>query len=96
VTVYVDSARNTHGRMMMSHMLCLPRDVADLHAMALRIGLRREWFQANFIPHYDVSQSKRALAIEQGAQTIDRRAVEVLIREWRAARTDSNAQGGAC
>ena len=40
----------------------------ELHAMAAKIGLRRDWFQAkSSAPHYDLTASKRARALEAGA-----------------------------
>ena len=52
--------------MIMSHMFA--DDLEELHTLAQAIGLKREWFQTNSsVPHYDVCQTKRALAIEQGA-----------------------------
>jgi len=42
----------------------------ELHDMAANIGLRREWCQYPGNPikrHYDLTASKRALAIKQGA-----------------------------
>lgn len=80
--VYVDKARNPYGRYLMSHMLA--DTLPELHAMAGRIGLKREWFQSHGTPHYDLTQTKRALAIAAGAEVIDRRQTVALIRYWRA------------
>ena len=42
--------------------------VEELHQFAEEIGLLRRWFQdkANF-PHYDITPSKRSLALSKGA-----------------------------
>lgn len=49
--------------------------VEELHALAARIGLRRSWFQSHTrLPHYDLTPSKRALAIAAGANATDARA----------------------
>lgn len=43
--------------------------LGELHAMADRIGMRREWFQSHSrLPHYDLVPSKRVLAIKHGAR----------------------------
>lgn len=42
----------------------------ELHTFASKLGLRREWFQAGRRPeaaHYDLTASKRELAIRLGA-----------------------------
>ena len=40
----------------------------ELHIMASKIGLKRSWFQANHhLMHYDLTPSKRALAVRLGA-----------------------------
>jgi hypothetical protein len=74
MTVYVDDWRQqaTVGRISArwSHMFVAPDgDLADLHAMAARIGLRRSWFQAKGWPrdHYDVTDARRERAIAAGA-----------------------------
>ncbi len=65
MTAYVDDARNPLGRMLMSHMMA---DTAiELFDMADAVGLKREWFQDTRLPHYDLSQTKRALAVKMGA-----------------------------
>jgi len=40
----------------------------ELHRFAIRIGLQRTWFQNHpLLPHYDLTKSKRALAMKAGA-----------------------------
>jgi hypothetical protein len=65
MSVYVDDMkadfRPTHrpGRKyVMSHMIADTE--AELHVMADKIGVLRKWYQGD---HYDITQSKRALAI---------------------------------
>lgn len=74
MTVYVDEllgwgripggGRATHWCHLMSD------SIDELHAMADKIGLKREWFQVSKsgIPHYDITPSRRALAVKAGAQ----------------------------
>lgn len=67
MTIYVDQfpgqgwGRWTGG----GHMLCT--SIKELHDMATRIGLQRSWFQNKTFPHYDLTASKRKLAIANGA-----------------------------
>jgi alkanesulfonate monooxygenase SsuD/methylene tetrahydromethanopterin reductase-like flavin-dependent oxidoreductase (luciferase family) len=46
----------------------------ELHAFAHRLGLKREWFQDHHsnprMHHYDLTISKRSLAVVRGAQEI--------------------------
>lgn len=69
MTVYVDDmyrfAMGRFGRMKMSHMIA--DSVAELHAMADKIGVARRWHQGD---HYDIAMSKRELAIQNGARSI--------------------------
>lgn len=54
----------------MCHMIADTLD--ELHEMADAIGMRREWFQPRSFPHYDLSLSRRALAVGRGAVECDR------------------------
>lgn len=65
MAVYVDNAFIPFGRMVMCHMEADTLD--ELHEMADKLGLKRSWFQDKSIPHYDVSKSIRAKAVELGA-----------------------------
>lgn len=48
-------------------------DIEELHEMAGKIGLKREWFQDHELhPHYDLRASKRKLAVQNGAIEVDR------------------------
>lgn len=65
-----------------SHLMC-DGDLEELHQLAESIGLKRAWFQPKSVPHYDVTPSKRALAVANGAVELDRRGIVVWIRLWR-------------
>ena len=55
--------------------------LAELHALAARIGMRRAWFQNHRVfPHYDLVPSKRAAAIRCGAEAVDYRTFVRRIR----------------
>jgi hypothetical protein len=50
----------------------LASDLDELHAMASRIGLKRAWFQGDStFAHYDLTASKRRLAVAAGAMEIE-------------------------
>ena len=58
-------------------------DIEALHAMARRLDLKPEWFQAKpKHPHYDLTPSKRAAAIKLGAVPVSSRVL--LERCWPA------------
>lgn len=71
--IYVDdmcfSPMGRFRNMRMSHMIA--DTVEELHRFAAKIGLKRSWFQDKLSgPHYDISMSKRRLAIFHGAREI--------------------------
>ncbi len=88
VTVYVDELRVTARTpkwpfTMSAHLLA--DDVADLHEFALRLGLKRAWFQSGSTPHYDLTASRHKLALELGATRLDKYELVALIRRLRDA-----------
>lgn len=69
--VYVDEVRKYgYGPRCFRNGAChMTADtLEELHAMADKIGLRRAWFQdKSSVPHYDLTESKRVLALRYGA-----------------------------
>lgn len=73
--------------MKMSHMLPSDRDsLSELHSIANAIGLKRDWFQDEKTPHYDLCQEKREEAIKAGAAIASRELVVEVIRYWKHER----------
>lgn len=54
--------------------------LAELHAFAMRIGMRRSWFQDTRYPHYDLTAARRARAIRCGAIETTARARVLAMR----------------
>lgn len=80
MSVYVDNYRAEFRGMKMSHMMA--DTLEELHEMADKIGLKREWFQPKSRPHYDVSEGKRAQAIRHGAiEMTSRELVKYFMRK---------------
>lgn len=80
MAVYVDDmkaeyrpAHRPGATYVMSHMIADTEE--ELHAMAAKIGVARKWYQGD---HYDITQSKRALAIKQGARSITLRQLSCM------------------
>ncbi len=82
MSVYIDDAFIPYGRMKMCHMVADTK--GELHEMADKLGLRREWFQDGSRPHYDVSKGKRKLAVELGAIEITTK--ELVLMEVKRGR----------
>lgn len=70
MTVYVDDLMDYGWRLGAScHMYA--DSLEELHRTAQAIGLRKQWFQVSKsgIPHYDLTASRRRIAVkQQGAQ----------------------------
>ncbi len=87
--VYVDKLTDygwaIRGRKYSScHMFTSDEDLSELHAMALKIGMKLSWFQDHpKAPHYDLIASKRQMAIDLGAIEVDRHEA---VKIWKARR----------
>ena len=89
MAVYVDHMKAGFGRMKMSHMVA--DSIEELLEMADRIGVARKWFQPGSHPHFDVAQSKRALAVRAGAIEVDRKELVDVMKRYRE-RMESSAE----
>ena len=70
MAIYVDRLVDYHRAGKMAGFWChmTADSLPELHKMADKIDLKREWFQNHPIhPHYDIRPSKRRLAIANGA-----------------------------
>jgi hypothetical protein len=77
--VYIDDANIQYRRMQMSHMIA--DTLEELHDMADKIGVRRQWFQSGSRPHYDICKSKKGIALTFGAVQVTSRQLVRIIRE---------------
>jgi hypothetical protein len=79
MAVYIDDMyRYAIGQfrgMHMSHMIADTPE--ELHAMAMRIGMKREWYQGD---HYDVPLPRRHMALTGGATAITYRQCGMMRR----------------
>lgn len=83
MTVYVDDMHTEDmgrlNRMKCSHMIADSDE--ELHAMAAKIGMRREWHQTpGPRSHYDVAKGRRAKAVELGSVQITMRQCAMMCR----------------
>ncbi len=80
MSVYVDNYRARYGQMIMCHMMA--DSTGELLAMADCIGVARRHLQdaGQWKEHFDVSLSKRALAVKAGAVEMTARD---LVRKMR-------------
>jgi hypothetical protein len=84
MAAYVDPVRHYPGaRWRIKHWCHLTADTRDeLHALAARIGRRRETFQEHpYRWHYDLTPDERAAAVDLGACEVTTRD---LVRTMRA------------
>lgn len=81
--VYVDQARISYRGMKMSHMVADTE--AELHAMADKLGIRREWFHLSNkgVPHYNICEANRLRAVSLGAKLVARKELVTLTRGQR-------------
>lgn len=64
-------------------------DINELHDFAINIlGLKKDWFQDNTgdTPHYDISETKKQLALKKGAKEVDNKELVSIIKKWRMSK----------
>lgn len=88
MTIYVDEMQNYGNSGNWCHLWSDTLDDAELDEFAQRIGLKPEWFQVSHglilkdFPHYDLTVTKRNLALQQGA-------VKMSLRFWLKLRINT-------
>lgn len=89
MAVYVDNFYTTgagqFGRMKMSHMMADTKE--ELLEMVDKIGVQRKWIQkeGTEYEHFDISLTKRKLAVQNGAIEITWRQTADIIKRKRDA-----------
>jgi len=97
MTVYVDDMHlhpmGQLGRMKMCHMIA--DSTAELLAMADQIGLDRRWLQkpGTSQEHFDISMSKRRIAVERGAVEITMRQLAKMTIDKRGNLKSAGTSG---
>lgn len=88
MTIYVDPLMshgwNLRGHAVQNCHLFTDGTLDELHNFAAQIGMKRSWFQPHSTPHYDLTPSRRKVAVALGAVEVDRRQAVTI---WRARRT---------
>lgn len=74
--------------------------LAELHAAAAYIGLKREWFQDEKLQHYDLTANKRKAAVAAGVKEASHRHMVTYMRrantEEKCPNCLSKSVGGIC
>ena len=83
--IYVDALRSCGApwRGGVACHLVSDESEEELLSFAAALGIPRWWFQHGSIPHFDLSPSLRARAIELGAIAVDRRGFVDATRRLR-------------
>lgn len=87
MTVYLDTSENVlrgHSRWAMKTCHMIADGVDELFEMATLCGMSPHWFQPWSHPHFDLSKSRQAVALENGAVRLERREFVGKIRAYRA------------
>ncbi|RJX77854.1 DUF4031 domain-containing protein [Pseudomonas sp. LS-2] len=95
MTIYVDNVKVKWAGSEWCHMVADTLD--ELHSFALKIGLRRQWFQSSAsYPHYDIKLAVRSRAIQLGAVPGTRKQIiecaKKLKVEHQLSKTDTTVQ----
>lgn len=61
------------------HLVCYPFSLDGLHEMARNLGIKRCWFHANRLPHYDVPKL-RVGSLPERVEVITSRQLLAIIK----------------
>lgn len=77
--VYIGTRKYKYRRMIMSHMIA--DSLEELHDMAEILGVRRYFQNKKGKPHYDICQSKKKKALDNGAILVCDRKIVMILKE---------------
>ena len=85
--IYVDQPIHRWRGKLWCHLVA--DDLEELHSFAAKTGLKREWFQNHRIqPHYDITASKRVIALKMGAKELTTKEMAERIAKLIKTRID--------
>ena len=91
MAVYVDSLIDYGWKYGKScHLIADTPDELMFFAMD-DLGLKGNWFQPKSFPHFDLTASKRALAVKRGAVELNRRDFVNKLQELKSSDLYKNA-----
>jgi hypothetical protein len=64
------------------HLVCEPYSVANLHAMAQTLGIKRCWFHGGRHPHYDIPK-RRFVEVSARCEIMSARTIYGIINAER-------------
>ena len=82
-------------RVKSCHLFTDQVELEELHSIAAKIGMQRRWFQSasKVAPHYDLTSSRRLMALAAGARELTRReSVDVWKRRRELVHEESSAR----
>lgn len=77
--IYIGKREYSYKGKLFSHMVA--DNIEELHEMADKLNLKREWFQDGKRPHYDISKSKKKQALQYGAKEVSDRFIVNLFKD---------------
>lgn len=86
MAVYVDRLTACMANSNWQHRVschCIADSVDELQEFAACLGLKRERFQDGYLPHYDLTATKRKKAVRLGAIQLGRDDFVAKVKEWR-------------
>jgi hypothetical protein len=79
--IYVDNANIKFGRMKMFHLIADTQDELLDFAEKLSIDIRHIQFKDTYKEHFDISKSKKELALKFGAIEISTKEIIIKMKE---------------
>lgn len=88
--IYIDSLRECtpkKGWRWTSSCHMFADSEEELHEFAKKIGMKKEWFQDKKLPHYDLTATRRQLALSMGAIEVDSNWVKQRLKATKLRKT---------